>query len=60
LKGNQELEGLYVPARNMDELISGVGKLKDESYYNDMSSKILALSENYHISKISELYRSLK
>jgi hypothetical protein len=57
--GNEELEGYYVEANNMDELVAGVEKLKDEVYYNEISNKILALSENYHISKVAEYYKKL-
>ena len=60
LGNEEELKGYYVEARNMDELVEGVKKLKDENYYNEVSKKILGLSERYHIDVISEYYKKLK
>jgi hypothetical protein len=59
MMANKELEGYYLHARNMEETISGVEKLKDEKFYNEMVEKIVPMSENYHISQIAELYRKL-
>jgi hypothetical protein len=56
---NKELEGYYVKATNMEETIAGVQRLTDETFYKEMSDKILALSENYHIEKVAEYYRKL-
>ena len=59
LGNEEELKGYYVEAKNIDELVEGVKKLKDESFYKEMSDKILALSENYYIEKVAEYYRKL-
>jgi hypothetical protein len=60
MMANQENEGCYLHARNMEETIAAVKKLKDETTYNQLVEKIIPWSENYHISKIAELYRKLK
>lgn len=59
MMANKELEGYYLPARNMGELVAGVEKLKNETFYNEMVAKIIPMSENYHISKIANEYRNL-
>jgi hypothetical protein len=59
MMANKENEGHYLHARNMEELVAGVEKLKDETYYKEFTEKLIPWSENYHISKIAELYRKL-
>jgi len=59
MMANKENEGYYLHARNMDELIEGVKKLKDEKYYKELVEKIIPWSENYHISKIANEYRHI-
>jgi len=57
---NKELEGMYVPARNMDETIADVEKLKDEKFYQEMVDKIVPMTEGYHIENVSKRYLLLK
>jgi hypothetical protein len=59
MQGNKEIEGCYLKAKNLDEMIEEVRKLKDENYYNVWSSKVLQMSESYHISRMPELYSKL-
>jgi hypothetical protein len=60
LAGYKELEGNYLRANNMDELLFGVEKLMSEKNYQEMSKQVEVMAENYHISKIADLYRKLK
>ncbi len=57
--GYKEFEGNYVRANNMEEMLSEVKKFRDKDYYQEWSEKILKVAENYHISKIANLYRNL-
>ncbi len=59
IMGNKEVEGYYLHASSMDEMIAQVEKLKSQAYYNDLQTKIIEMSENYHISKIAKLYQQL-
>lgn len=59
LVGYKELEGYYVPSRNVDELKTEILKFKDEDYYKKWSSRVLEMAEPYHISNISQLYLNL-
>ena len=59
MMANKELEGYYLPARNIEEMLAGVEKLKDETFYNQMVEKIVPMAEDYHISKIANEYRNL-
>jgi hypothetical protein len=59
MMANQELEGYYLPARNMKETLEEVEKLRDGDYYTQLVEKIVPMAEKYHISKIAELYRKL-
>jgi len=57
---SEEFKGCFVPVESIDEMIIQCKKLKeDKTFYNDMSGKALERSENYHISKITPLYREL-
>jgi len=58
--GYKEIEGYYTRANNMEELVEGVTKLKDESYYNAWSEKVSKMAEKYHISEITKRYLELK
>lgn len=60
LRGYKEIEGYYVRASNMKELLTEVEKFKDEDYYKKWSGKVLKMSEKYHISEVSKLYKKLK
>lgn len=59
LAGYKEIEGLYIRANNMKELVEGVEKLRDPSYYKEFSEKIVKMAEKYHIENIAKLYRKL-
>lgn len=59
LQGNREIEGHYVRADNVEEMLKEALKFKDEKYYDAWSKEVIDFSENYHISKIAELYRRL-
>jgi len=59
IMGNKEVEGYYLHASNIEEMLAQVEKLKDENFYNEFSKKIVEMAEKYHISKIAELYRQL-
>jgi hypothetical protein len=59
IQANKEFEGYYMQARNMDETVEGVNRLKNEYFYNEMVSKIIPMSEKYHISNVAELYKKL-
>lgn len=43
----------------MFEIQKGVDKFRDEDYYGEWSNKVLKMSEKYHISNITKLYREL-
>ena len=59
MMGNKELEGYYLHAKNMKEMLMQVEKLKDPSFYNSVVKEIVPMSERYHISRIAELYQKL-
>jgi hypothetical protein len=58
--GNKEVEGYYLSANNMNEIISCVEQLKNQDLYNEWSGKIMGMAEKYHISHIAEMYKELK
>jgi hypothetical protein len=60
LNAYQEIEGNYLKANNMQELIAGVKTLMDEGFYHEFSERIRKFSEAYHISKIAKMYQELK
>lgn len=60
LKGYQEIEGNYVHARSIDEMLTEVEKFKEENYYNEWANKVVKMAEQYHISRIADLYKKLK
>jgi len=59
LEGYKEVEGYYIHAHNLDEVISEAEKLKNIDYYRGWSRSVLRMAEGYHISKIAELYKKL-
>ena len=59
LMGNKELEGYYLHAKNIEEMLERVEELKHQDTYEEWVNKILPMADNYHISKIAELYRQL-
>lgn len=60
IAGYKEFAGFYIPIKDMDSLVEEANKLKDVDYYNQWSDRVFDESENYHISKIAELYKQLK
>jgi hypothetical protein len=59
LKGYQEVEGNYVHAHNIEEMLVEVEKFKDDNYYNVWSDKVAKMAEEYHIDRIAQLYKAL-
>jgi hypothetical protein len=59
LEGYKELEGYYIKANNLDEVMVEAEKLKNIDYYKGWSRSVLRMAEGYHISKIAELYKKL-
>jgi hypothetical protein len=59
LKGYQEVEGYYLHAENMNELIEQANKLKSKNYYKQWPEKLIKMAEPYHIENIIKLYRRL-
>lgn len=57
--GYKEIEGYYVPVKDMDSLLAETEKMKNKEYYNQWSSKIIKEAEKYHISTIAKLYQQL-
>ena len=55
--GYKEVEGFYIPLKNIDNLVEEVKRLKEN--YVEWSNKVIRKSEEYHISNISELYKNL-
>lgn len=56
--GYREFEGFYIPmdVHNLDKQANA---FKDPIYYKEWSDKIIAKAEEYHVSKIAELYKQL-
>jgi len=59
LPGYKEFEGFYVPFINTENMIKKVEKFKDEDYYNAFAEKISQKADEYHYSRIAELYKQL-
>lgn len=56
----REYSGCFLPANTIDQLIGFCEDLKNESgLYNVFSTLARQRAENYHISKIAELYKTL-
>jgi len=53
----EEIEGHYLPAKNMKELLAGVKKIKKE--YDQWPNKLIKMAEPYHIENIVKLYQKL-
>jgi hypothetical protein len=61
LNAYRELKGHYIGADNMEQIIKGVRRLKDDArYYQRLSEKVLFMSKKYHISEIVKLYEKLE
>jgi len=59
LPGYKELEGKYVRADDVDELVKEAEKFKDSSYRQEWVERAVEMSEPYHISHIAKLYQEL-
>lgn len=59
IMGYEEIEGYYVPARTIEEILTEAVRFKDLAYYQEWSDKVAAFAENYHISKVAPLYQKL-
>ncbi len=57
--GYKEIKGYYLSAKDMDSLLKKAKKLKDKKHYDKWSNKVVKKAEEYHISKIAELYQQL-
>lgn len=57
LRGYKEIEGFYLSANNMKELLAGVKRLKAE--YDQWPAKLIKMAEPYHIENIVKLYQKL-
>jgi len=58
-RGYREVDGHYIKAQTIDQLMEEVEKLKDPKNYKTASENLLQMAENYHISKITEMYKEL-
>lgn len=58
--GYKEFEGYYISVNSIDSMMKEVEKLKNKTYYDKWSKKILQKAEEYHISKIAEQYKKLR
>jgi hypothetical protein len=55
----KEVDGYYLQARTIDELVNEVEKLKNPENYARATKNLLQMAEKYHISKIAERYKQL-
>jgi len=56
-----EVEGCYFPVKNEDEAVEQIKELMGSpQIYDECSKRCLAKGEEYHISKIAELYKKLE
>jgi hypothetical protein len=56
----KEFEGSYVSVSCLDELFEEAVKFRDENHYRMWSEKAEKASEDFHISRIADLYRALE
>lgn len=59
LKGYEEIEGTYLKAYDMDDILSQTQKLKEPHFYSLWADKARTMAEKYHISNIAKLYEKL-
>lgn len=57
--GYQEIDGYYIHASSIAEMLVEAVKLKDQAVYDEWSKKVVEMSERYHISNIAKLYQAL-
>jgi hypothetical protein len=56
----EEFEGNYIKVKTIEGLIEEVRKLKDKTYYDKWSERVFEKAQEFHISKIAEMYRRLE
>lgn len=54
-----EVDGHYIGVDGIDGLLGELYKLKNHHYYGAWANRIVPWAEEYHISRIAELYRKL-
>jgi hypothetical protein len=59
LKGYEEIEGAYLQAHDMADILIQTEKLKDLSFYDLWANKAKTMAEKYHICNIAQLYKKL-
>ena len=59
LQGNKEIEGYYIRAFDVEDMLFKAVAFKDKEYHKAWADKVTKFSENYHIERIAELYRRL-
>jgi len=59
LRAYGEIEGYYLRANNMAEMLDQVNKIRNIDLYSDMIAKVIGKAEQYHISRIANLYNQL-
>ncbi len=58
-KGYREVEGYYVRASTVDQLVNEAEKLINLENYEIASKDLLQMAEKYHISRVAEMYKLL-
>ncbi|OGK52582.1 hypothetical protein A2966_03515 [Candidatus Roizmanbacteria bacterium RIFCSPLOWO2_01_FULL_41_22] len=57
----EEMDGCYVPVKTLDGFMAQLENLKSSpDLYDSYAEKCLARAEEYHISKVAELYKQLE
>lgn len=55
----KEIEGYFIPAKTIPELLQKVSELKDITIYKKWSKKLIKFSQKYHIDEVGKLYKKL-
>jgi hypothetical protein len=58
--GYEEVDGYYIKVQTIDQLIDAVEQLKDTKMYELASRNLVSMAEQYHISRIADMYKELK
>lgn len=59
IQGYREVEGHYLRAGSLEELVAQAAALRDPGWYRHWAEPLPELAEQYHISRIANLYRAL-
>jgi len=59
LNGYKEIEGHYIRAGNMREMIDGINRLRNKHYYCQWPQELIKMAEPYHIDNVVKLYKNL-